>query len=257
MKLAGKKALITGASSGLGQAMAIAFAKEGADIVFCYQSNEIGAATTQQHIEALNRKCLSVKVALQDVAQLQAFMSQAESFLGEINILVNNAGTLTRPPNFLDISVDNFDLIQAVNVRAPFLLSQWAAKQMMKQGRGGSIIHISSASAEVTSAGLAHYECSKAAINRLTKSMASELAPYHIRVNAIAPGLFATNINSHQHQSNTAIWQERCARVPMKKAGEPHQISALAVLLASDEGVLMTGDIITMDGGVSINSFLR
>lgn len=257
MKLAGKKALITGASSGLGQAIAIAFAKEGADIIFSYQSNDEGAAATQQQIQSLNRKCLAIKVALQDVEQLQKLMSQAENFLGEIDILVNNAGTLTRHPNFLDISADDFDLIQAVNVRAPFLLSQWATKQMIKQGRGGSIIHISSASAEVTSVGLAHYECSKAAINRLTKTMASELAPYHIRVNAIAPGLFATNINSHQHQSNTKIWQERCARIPMKKAGEPHQISALAVLLASDDGELMTGDIITIDGGISINSFLR
>lgn len=257
MKLAGKKALITGASSGLGQAIAIAFAKEGADIVFSYQSNEKGATATQQQIQSLNRKCLAVKAALQDVTQLQALMSEAENFLSEINILVNNAGMLTRHPNFLDISVDNFDLIQAVNVRAPFLLSQWAAKQMIKQGRVGSIIHISSASAEVTSAGLAHYECSKAAINRLTKTMASELAPYQIRVNAIAPGLFATNINSHQHQSNPEIWQERCARIPMKKAGQPDQISALAVLLASDDGDLMTGDIITIDGGISINSFLR
>jgi len=221
MKLAGKKAIITGASSGLGQAIPIAFAKEGADIVFSYQSNDEGAAVTQQQIEALNRKCLSVKVALQEVTQLQAFISQAESFLGEIDILVNNAGTLTRHPNFLEISADDFDLIQAVNVRAPFLLSQWAAKQMMKQGRGGSILHISSASAEVTSPGLAHYECSKAAINRLTKSMASELAPYHIRVNAISPGLFATNLNSHQHQSNTEVWQQRCARIPMKKAALP------------------------------------
>ncbi len=257
MKLKGKKAVITGASSGLGQAIAIAFAKEGADIVFCYQSNEAGALCTKEHIEDVNKKCLAVKVELQDINQLQSFMLQAEIFLGGIDILVNNAGTLTRHSSFLDISSENFDLIQAVNVRAPFMLSQWAAQQMIKQRRGGSIINISSASAEVTSAGLAHYECSKAALNRLTKSMASELASYNIRVNAIAPGLFATNINSDQHSTNSEVWQKRCARIPMGRAGQPDHISALAVLLASDDAALMTGDIITVDGGISINSFLR
>ena len=200
---------------------------------------------------------MSVKAVLQDVQQLQALMSRTENFFGEIDILVNNAGTLTRHPNFLDIAIDDFDLIQAVNVRAPFLLCQWAAKQMINQRRGGSIINISSASAEVTSAGLAHYECSKSALNRLTKSMASELAAYNIRVNAIAPGLFATNLNSEQHATNSKIWQERCARIPIKKAGHPEHIIGLATLLASDDALLMTGDIISIDGGITINSLLR
>ena len=257
MKLKGKKAVITGASSGLGQAIAVAFAKEGADIVFCYQSNEEGALHTKKLIENENRTCLAIRVELQHIDQLQQFITRAENHLGEIDILVNNAGTLTRHSSFLDIPIDEFDLIQSVNIRAPFFLSQWAAKHMIKQGRGGSIINISSASAEVASLGLVHYECSKAALNRLTKSMASELAAHNIRVNAIAPGLFATNINIDQHSKNPTLWEERCLRIPLKKAGTPDKIVALALLLVSDDGDLITGDIIAIDGGIGINSLLR
>jgi len=257
MKLKNKNVVITGASSGLGQAIAISFAREGGNIVFSYQSNDSGALSTEKQIKAFGVNCLAVKTSLQHISQLQIFISKAEAFFGDIDILVNNAGIVTRYSSCLEISVDDFDLIQAVNVRAPFILSQWAGKKMIEQGKGGSIINISSVSAEVTSIGLTHYECSKAAINRLTQSMASELAAHNIRVNAIAPGLFATNMNSHQHQSNNAVWQDRVSHIPMKKAGEPNQISALAVLLASSDGELITGEVVTIDGGISINSLLR
>lgn len=252
VNLESKKVIITGASSGLGQAIAIAFAKAGADIVFSYQNNHQGAENTLAHIHQLGRKGLALTAQLQNTEELQAFSDKALNFLKGVDVLVNNAGTLTRHMDFMAISLDEYDLIQAVNIRAPFFLTQQVANVMIGQGTGGSIINISSISATVTSQGLAHYECSKAALNRLTQSTASALAKYHIRVNAIAPGLFATNLNADQHG-----WQNRCAHIPLQKAGNPEDITPLALLLASDDGALITGEIIAIDGGIALNSLLR
>lgn len=253
MRLDGKRMIVTGGSSGLGQAIAIAFAKAGADIVFSYQHNQAGAEQTGEMLTQLGRKNCAIAVCLQDIDALNAFFDQAITFLGGIDGLVNNAGTLTRHANFMKISLAEYDLVQAVNLRAPFVLTQLAARRMMTQGTGGSILNISSISATVASPGLMHYECSKAALNRLTQSAACELAPYHIRVNAIAPGLFATNLNVEQRTSNSTLWQQRCERIPLQQVGVPENITALALLLASDAGALITGEIIAIDGGVSIN----
>ena len=257
MRLKEKRAIITGGSSGIGQAIATAYAKEGADIVIAYQSNQAGAEATQSKIRALGRECHTLAVNLLDASALASFFSKACELLGGVDILVNNAGTLTRCKNFLAISPEDIELVQNVNYRAPFILMQLAAQQMKKQGYGGSIINISSVSTELAAPGFAHYECSKAALNMLTKAAASELADDHIRVNTISPGLVATNINASQRENESVIWEKRCSKIPLKRAGEPDDIVPFAILLASEETKWTTGSIIHVDGGMVVNSHFR
>jgi 3-oxoacyl-[acyl-carrier protein] reductase len=123
---------------------------------------------------------------------------------------------------------------------------------MRQQDRGGSIINISSISAKIISPGLTHYECSKAALNMLTKASASALAKYKIRVNAIAPGLIETNINQTQREANPQAWNKRTAKIPLNRAGKPEDITPMAIMLASKKSSWITGSIITIDGGSDV-----
>ena len=253
-RLTGKRVLITGGSSGIGQEIALAYAKKGAIVVFSYHQNTKGAEQTVAAIQALGEKAYAIKANMADKDSLQTLFQKTLSQLGGLDILVNNAGTLTRHPNFLDISPDDFEHIQAVYIRAPFILTQLAAIQMQVQKTGGSIINISSRSSTIITPGLAHYECSKAALDALTRSSASALAPYNIRVNAIAPGLVATEINRAQRENDYSAWEKRSAQIPLGKAGEPKDIATIAVLLASEKSSWMTGTIIPIDGGVGVIS---
>lgn len=255
-KLQNKNAVITGASSGIGQAIAIAFAKEGANLVITYQNNKQGAEKIQKAIQHLGRQCHVIQVSLMQDEDLSSLITESVRFLGGIDILVNNAATLTRHENFLDIPIAEFDVVQAVNYRAPFILTQSVANVMRQQSRGGSIINISSVSTQLLTPGLTHYECSKAALDMLTKSSASALARYHIRVNAISPGLIETNMNAHQRDMLPGVWQKRCARVPLQRSGQPNDIVPMAVLLASDESAWITGAIIGVDGGMAVAPYI-
>lgn len=250
--LKGKKALITGASTGIGRAIALAFAKQGADIVFSYRKNKLEAEQVLLQMTALGRSGHAVCADMSDIQNLQYLITETTHFLGGIDILVNNAGMLTRHADFLDIPIDAFDEIIAANLRAPFVLSQLAAKQMIQQNSGGSIINISSISAEIISVGLAHYECSKAGLHMLTKTSANALAKHNIRVNAIAPGLTETEINRVQRETDPALWQTRLAKIPLSRIGKPEDIAHMAVVLACDASNWMTGSIINIDGGQSI-----
>lgn len=247
--LAGKKALVTGASSGIGQAIALAFAKEGADVVISYHKNAAGAQETVSQIAALGRVSQAICANMSCTQDLQNLMEKTIQFLGGIDILVNNAGTVTRHAHFLDIPIESFDEIMAVNLRAPFILSQLAAKHMVQQNVAGSIINISSISAELISAGMTHYECSKAGVHMMTRASANALAKERIRVNGIAPGLVATNINRSQREKDPALWAGRVDKIPLGKVGTPEDIARIAVLLASDQADWMTGSMINVDGG--------
>lgn len=252
LKLNNKKAIVTGASSGIGQAIAVALAKEGCDVVITYHHNQAGANHTVSEIQALGRKALALSANMAVLADLERLMEDAITFLKGVDILVNNAGTLTRHASFLEISPENLDQVLAVNLKAPFILTQKAALQMQKQGVTGNIINISSISAEVTTAGLTHYDCSKAGVHRLTKATALALAPYGIRVNAIAPGIIPTHINEAQRREHPDAWTERISHIPLGRCGSPQDIAQMAVVLASSDSDWITGSIITVDGGSSL-----
>lgn len=252
--LTGMKALITGGSSGIGRAIALAFAKAGSDIVISYHNNEAGAIEVIQSVHELGRKAVAFQADMAQATHLEKLLKQAINTLGEINILVNNAGTLTRHKNFMDIPLEDLDHIIQVNLKAPFFLTQITSNYMINKNIKGSIVNISSMSAEIITPGLTHYECSKAALHMLTRASASALAQYGIRVNAIAPGLVETNINRSQREKDPQAWQKRALNIPLKRVGCPEDIANVAVILASKESDWMTGSIIPIDGGIGVRS---
>jgi len=253
-RLANKKVLITGASSGIGQAIAKAYASEGADIVFTYRGNTAGAEQTAAELIAYGSRVTALQLDLHDTNAVDNLTQQALEHMGRIDILVNNAGMVNRHKDFLDIPLSSLIETHLINVVAPFILMQNVAKTMQKNNMGGSIINISSISAEIIFPGLTQYEASKAALNALTRGAASDLASHNIRVNAIAPGLVATNINKNQRETNPELWAKRISPIPLGRVGKPEEIAALAVLLGSDEGEWITGSVFTIDGGLSVRS---
>jgi NAD(P)-dependent dehydrogenase (short-subunit alcohol dehydrogenase family) len=252
-KLEGLRALITGGSSGIGQAIALAFADEGADVAFTYLKNKERAKQTAEKIESLGNKAFAIQANLADTNDIHQVAEESVERLGGIDILVNNAGVVTRHPDLFSIASTDLDYVYAVNLKAPFILIQKLGKQMQDQGLGGSIINISSISAEMAVPGMTHYECSKAALNALTKGSAISLAKYNIRVNAILPGLVETDMNKEQRDKSPEIWKRRCEPIPLGRVGQPADITHLAVLLASAKmSSWVTGVTIPIDGGVSI-----
>ena len=254
MLLANKNVLITGGSSGIGQAITIAFARAGANVAFTYNKNKDGAMSTLDSIGDNCTKKRAVYANLLNINSISGLIDEVEDFLGPIDILVNNAGAVLRSPNFLDTSLDVLDEVMSLNLKVPFMLMQTVGNRMKNRGIRGSILNISSVSAEIVSPGLAHYECSKAALNALTRAAASELATFKIRVNAIAPGLVATNMNKEQREHDPDAWNLRNSKIPLGRVGEPNDIANMALCLASDQAEWITGAIIVVDGGLSVSS---
>jgi NAD(P)-dependent dehydrogenase (short-subunit alcohol dehydrogenase family) len=250
--LQGLKAIITGGSSGIGQAIAIAFAGQGCDIVFSYSQNKSGADNTTSQIESLGQRGWAIQADMNNSSDLEKLIEEGTTKLGGLDIFVNNAGTITRHADFLDIPIESFETLQNVNLRAPFLLTQLAARYMRDKQTPGSIINISSISARLATAGITHYECSKAALNALTRGAAKSLAPYSIRVNAIEPGLVETNMNQDQRTADGETWARRANNIPLQRVGQPDDIAQVALMLASPQAQWMTGSTITVDGGNSV-----
>ena len=181
-------------------------------------------------------------------------IEDVEKFLGSIDILINNAGVISRPISYLETSMESLDEVLNINFKVPFYLTQRVAKRMKNRNTKGSIINISSVSADIVSPGLAHYESSKAALNAFTRAAASELAAFNIRVNAVSPGLVATNMNKDQWENNSESWSIRSSKIPLGRAGMPQDIANIALYLASEKSNWITGSIITADGGLSVSS---
>lgn len=254
MLLENKNAFITGGSSGIGQAITIAFARAGANVAFTYNQNNAGAASTLNILKGNPTKASAIQANLIDISIIPELINKVEANLGSIDILVNNAGAVIRSPHFLDTPLEALDEVISLNLKVPFFLMQTVANRMKNRKTKGNILNISSVSAEIVSPGLAHYECSKAALNALTRAAASELAAFNIRVNAIAPGLVATNMNQEQREHNPDAWNLRKNKIPLGRAGEPNDIASMALFLASEQAEWITGNIITIDGGLSVSS---
>jgi NAD(P)-dependent dehydrogenase (short-subunit alcohol dehydrogenase family) len=247
-RMEGIKVVVTGGGSGIGRALALGFASEGAEVVISYNRNRKPAEEVAGEIDALGRRAKAFHVDLRVKEAIQPFVDQAASFLGEIQVLVNNAGVLTRTP-FLEIAPDELEHTLAVNIVAPFLMTQAVARQMKNRGIRGSIINVSSISDHVCVTGLSHYQCSKAGLTMLTRGAAYELAPFGIRVNAIAPGLTATEINRDLREKKITEWQSRSSEIPIGRAGVPKDHVGAVLFLASEEASWITGTLIVVDGG--------
>lgn len=251
MKLHGMVALVTGGGRGNGRAIALGLAREGADVAIGYGSDAAAATAVADEIAALGRRAIVVAGDTADPQTATTLVAATVAAFGRIDLLVNNAGILRRTP-FLEIAAEEWDQILDTNLKGFFLIGQAVARQMVSQGGGGKIINISSLNQFNAGLNVAHYAVSKAGVGMLTKAMALELAPYDIRVNAIAPGLIETDMN-RRDIARDEFREGRLARIPLKLIGRPDDLVGIAVLLASDDARLITGATFSVDGGAGIS----
>ncbi len=241
-KLDGKTALITGAATGIGRAIALAFANEGAWVGINYRTSEDEAKALASHVTEAGGKALILRADISLASQVKDMFGRIEDEWGRLDILVNNAG-IVRRAKLWELTEEIWDEMMAVNLKGAFLCSQAAARLMVKQG-GGCIINIASMRAISGSESSMHYAVSKAGLIALTKCLARELAP-NIRANAIAPGYVDTRIQSYLTPEARAKIE---AETPLRRFGKPQEIAAAAVYLAAD-ATFMTGQVLVVDGG--------
>ncbi len=241
LQLAGKRVLVTGASKGIGAAVAQAFQDEGARVAI----NSSNPANLQAAKERLRGDCLALVGDLGNPADIDRIFHQLKSQWDGLDILVNNAAVMIRAP-LLDITVDQWDKVLNTNLRGPFLCAQRAAELMLPQ-RSGVIINTSSNAAKMPIYGAGVYATAKGGLNTLTMALSGELAPYGIRVNGYMPGLIVTGQSmSSKDAENEA---ERLRPVAMRRYGTPEEMAQVVLFLASPMSSYMTGEIVTANGG--------
>jgi len=246
--LKGKVALITGASRGIGQAIAVGYAQAGADVIVVSRKLPDLEKVAQQ-IRGMGRKSLAVEAHVARMEEIKNLLSKIKEEFGKIDILVNNAGTNPTMASALDVDERAWDSIMNLNLKGLFFLSQAAARVMKEKG-GGKIINVAS-TAGITPDLLPIYSISKAAVIMATKVMAQQWAQYNIRVNAIAPGLTKTRF-SEALWNNPDILKMAMSKTPMGRVAEPEEMVGAAIYLASDASSYVTGQVIALDGGTTI-----
>ncbi|WP_174727359.1 SDR family NAD(P)-dependent oxidoreductase [Mesobacillus harenae] len=249
MKLKDKVAIVTGSSKGLGKAIALGLADEGADVLVNYHSSKEEAEKVVQEIEKKGRRALLFKADTKSKKQVTDMVSFVVEQWGKIDILVNNAGVMYNTP-FLEIEEEEWDKQLDTNVKGYFLCAQAVGLKMKGQG-SGKIINISSTRQVQAWPGNLHYCASKGAIYMMTRVMALELAPLGIQVNSIAPGTIITELNQANFSDETKR-NERIGRIPVGRFGEPEDLVGATVLLASNESDFINGASLMIDGGQTI-----
>lgn len=245
--LKNKIALITGAGRGIGRAIAIALAKEGAEVVINYNGSEERAKEVKQTIEENGGKASIYKCNVCDFAACEAMIKDIVKEYGHLDILVNNAG-ITKDGLIMKMKEEDFDSVLNVNLKGTFNTIRHSARQMLKQ-RSGKIINISSVSGILGNVGQANYAASKAGVIGLTKTMARELGSRGITVNAIAPGFVDTEMTEVLSEE---IRENACKQIILGRFGKPEDIANTAVFLASDKADYITGQVISVDGGMNV-----
>ena len=245
--LENKVALVTGAGRGIGRAIAIALAKEGAEVVVNYNGSEERAKEVKQTIEENGGKASVYKCNVSDFEACEAMIKDIVKEHGRLDILVNNAG-ITKDGLIMKMKEEDFDSVLNVNLKGTFNTIRHSARQMLRQ-KSGKIINISSVSGILGNAGQANYAASKAGVIGLTKTMARELGSRGITVNAIAPGFVDTEMTGVLSEE---IRENACRQIIQGRFGKPEDIANVAVFLASDKADYITGQVISVDGGMNV-----
>ncbi|MDD5255539.1 MAG: 3-oxoacyl-[acyl-carrier-protein] reductase [Candidatus Omnitrophica bacterium] len=244
MRLQNKVAMVTGAAQGIGREIALAYAREGADIAVCDVNLE-KAEQTCKDIEALGRKAIALQLDVTDLAKVEEGLNKILDKLGKVDILVNNAG-ITRDGLLLRMQEADWDLVLKVNLKGTFNCTKAASKVMIKQ-RSGKIVNIASIIGIIGNPGQANYSASKAGVIALTKTTAKELASRNINVNAVAPGFIQTDMTAKLSEE---IQQKMLAVIPLSRFGSAADVASVCVFLASEEAGYITGQTIVVDGGM-------
>jgi len=249
--LAGKVAIVTGSSSGIGQAIAVRLARDGADIVIDYVGPIEGAQQTHQQVTAAGRRSILVNANVGIIADALSLVEQTWQQLGHADILVNNAG-IEKEAAFLDVNEQDYDAVLDVNLKGAFFLTQAFARRLRDAKLPGRVINISSVHEDMVFPNFASYYASKGGMRMLMRDLAVELGPLGITVNNIAPGAIATPINTAL-MNNKPKLDALIQNIPLGRLGTPEDVAALAAFLASDEASYITGSTYVVDGGLMRN----
>ena len=245
MTLVGKVALVTGGSRGIGRAVALKLAENGADVAINYAGNTAAAEEVKAAIEKMGRKAMLVQGSVADTDGVQALVNQVVKELGRLDILINNAG-ITRDGLLMRMKEADWDAVLETNLKGVFNCSKAVMRTMMKQ-KSGRIVNTASVLGEMGNAGQANYAAAKAGVIGFTKSLAKEVASRGITVNAVAPGFIATDMTKVLTDDQKA---EMARSIPLGRAGQPEDVANAVLFLVSDEAAYITGQVLNVDGGM-------
>ena len=249
IRLDGKNALVTGASSGIGSGIAVALAMAGADVAINYRANVVGAEETAERVREIGRRAVVMPADVGDPAQVAAMFRRFDAELGPIDILVANAGHGSTPKPLHETSWDEWDRVLRSNLHGPFLCGREAARRMVERGSGGRIVNISSVHEEACNVpNDGPYCVAKGGVRNLTRAMALELGPLGITVNDVAPGMILTPMN-RRALDDAGYRADAESQIPVRRAGTPEDIAAMVVFLCSDHASYCTGGTYLVDVG--------
>ena len=246
MRCEGKIVLVTGAQQGIGRAVALRFAQEGADVALNYLDDRPAAEAIAAQIEALGQRCAMIRADVSKSADIRQMVATVENDLGPIDVLVNNAGIFPRAP-FLELAEDEWDAVLTTNLKGSFICAQEVARRMVDAQRPGVVINLASGAPYRGSFRSTAYMASKLGIVGLTRGMARDLTPHRIRVNAVAPGV--TNTAMPRLGNTEAQLAELAQRLPTGALAEPEDIADVIVFLATDDARHLIGQLIHVNGG--------